>query len=931
MMRAASRRVPRGILAVFLAPVICLLFVAQHAPAEIIFEDDSSQAGESITSSVPAIDVEGQGWQLVPQRAPFYLDGRGHILDAGTNGAVACVPLIPIGPHGTMTLTATVQLPVDPTQWIGMGLANSNTVLIGTGGRSGPWVRIDGGGGIILYGGTGANNPLTVSNAFVNSGAPLEFLLTYNAFAASATVAIVSGAATNMILNSVPITNTLPAITARSLVFQSSAASPPSSNRWIAAVKLDWFPRPPPLLSLPVPPGTIVTNKVGPPTGTNDISIIQKALNFAATNTVPTEVLFNAGATYIITNTNKIADMPLTLSGANNVLINGNGCEVLIKNPRIGFLHLQNSTNVIVENITVDYDPLPYTQGMVTRNLYTHPPIGTAAEPAIEFRLDSGYPAPTNANYVDTNAINSAERWGIVMDTNNPGRGADDRYTIYTYTNVVQTNVSGAFKVQFTGHSFMQTIQSNDFWCMVSRWNGSSVYSAGSCYQLTFLQLTNYAGAAANFEAQYTPLVNEINCVVAIGPPPAGATRGRIKSSNADGGYFGSSRIGPWVQGCNFTGLSDDVANAYTEPLVITNAPATPTNTFSLWNYNNGGRPTALSAAEVELGDQLLFFNAYTGAVFDEAVVLATNATEITVDHSISGIVNGTDETNTMVINNSLNTSAVYLNNQFSNSRIHGIYCRANNILIAHNSVSGMGLSAISGFPALDLGAPNSFVPTNAIIMDNVLSDCSYSYDAINNAIPSQEPAFALIELHQTRDTNDYVTNSFAISGLRILNNAFLNWRRAPLSLHNVTDAIVAGNYFGPPITSDGLVPLSADYMGDLWACDYANITFAENVNATGVSNAAAIHEDGSPVLLSSAFTPLTAPVLSLAVDGANALVNWSSPTPAFVPQQTGKLLGSATAWTDLSGTLSINGTSNAISAARNGGAILQYYRLRQR
>lgn len=929
-MRARSFRIRQAFAATVLLPAILIFLAVNSARCEIIFQDSFTQASGSVTNSAPAIDVEGQGWQLASGRSAFYLDGHGHISDTGTNGAVACVPLIPIGPHGSMTLTATIQLPTDPTQWIGMGLANSNTVLIGSGSRSGPWVRIDGGGGIILYGGAGANNPLTVSNAFVNNGLPIEFLLTYNAFTASATVAIVSESTTNVILNSVPVTNSLPSITARSLVFQSSAVSPPSLNRWISDVALDWFPRPPPLLSLPVPPGTIVTNKVGAPTGTNDISIIQKALNFAATNTAPTEILFNAGATYIITNSSGIANMPLTLSGANNVLINGNGCEILIKNPRIGFLHIQSCTNVIIENITVDYNPLPYTQGIVTRNLYTQPPSGTSAEPAIEFRVDAGYPAPTNANYVDSNAINSAERWGIIMDTNNPGRGADDRYTIYTYTNVVQTNTSGAFKVQFAGHSSMQTIQSNDFWCMVSRWNGSSVYSAGSCYQLTFLQLTNYAGAAANFEATYTALVNEINCTVAIGPPPAGATRGRIKSSNADGGYFGSSRIGPWVQGCNFTGLSDDVANAYTEPFVITNAPTAATNTFFLWNYNNGGQPTALSAGELEIGDQLLFFNAYTGIVFDEAVILETNSNEVTVDHLISGIVNGTDETNTLVINNSLNTSAVYLDNQFSNSRIHGIYCRANNILIAHNSVSGMGLSAISGFPALDLSAPNSYVPTNAVIMDNVLSDCSYSYQSINNTIPSQEPAFALIEFHQTRDTNDYVTNSFAISGVRILNNAFLNWRRAPLSLHNVTDVIVAGNYFGPPITNDGIVPLSADYVGDLWACDYPNMTFAGNVNATGVSNAVAIHEDGSPVLVSSAFTPLARPELSLTIEGANAVLNWSSLTPAFIPQQASNLLGSGTTWANMTNTLSINASSNSTEVLRNI-APQQYYRLRQR
>ncbi len=165
-------------------------------------------------------------------------------------------------------------------------------------------------------------------------------------------------------------------------------------------------------------------------------------------------------------------------------------------------------------------------------------------------------------------------------------------------------------------------------------------------------------------------------------------------------------------------------------------------------------------------------------------------------------------------------------------------------MLIAHNAVSGMGLSAISGFPALDLGSPNSFVPTNVVIMGNVLSDCSYSWESINNAIPTEEPAYALIELHQTRLNSDYVSNTVAITGVRILNNAFLNWRRAPLSLHNVGDAHIIGNYFGPPLTNDGLVPLSFDVIADLWDCDYASLIFKDNVNATGMANRDAITEN---------------------------------------------------------------------------------------
>ena len=107
--------------------------------------------------------------------------------------------------------------------------------------------------------------------------------------------------------------------------------------------------------------------------------------------------------------------MPLTLYQATNVVINGNGCKILITNPRLGFLDVNNSSSVIVENFFVDHEPLPFTQGTVTHNFFTNVP----SELAIEFRVDTNYPAPTNANYIDANASNSAERWGTVMNPTN--------------------------------------------------------------------------------------------------------------------------------------------------------------------------------------------------------------------------------------------------------------------------------------------------------------------------------------------------------------------------------------------------------------------------------------------------------------------------------------------------------------------------------
>ena len=176
-------------------------------------------------------------------------------------------------------------------------------------------------------------------------------------------------------------------------------------------------------------------------------------------------------------------------------------------------------------------------------------------------------------------------------------------------------------------------------------------------------------------------------------------------------------------------------------PFIITNVPVQPTNTFAV--YQNGEAstvPAGLIAYQAQVGDTVLFFNATNGVVFDRATITAVNLPNITFDHAISNVVAGTYATNTLLFNESLNTSAVYLDNQFSNCRFHGIYCRANNMLIAHNTVGGMGKNAICAFPAMTANFLNFFVPTNVVIMDNVLSDEGFSYEAVSNTIPTDNP-----------------------------------------------------------------------------------------------------------------------------------------------------------------------------------------------
>jgi hypothetical protein len=185
------------------------------------------------------------------------------------------------------------------------------------------------------------------------------------------------------------------------------------------------------------------------------------------------------------------------------------------------------------------------------------------------------------------------------------------------------------------------------------------------------------------------------------------------------------------------------------------------------------------------------------------------------------------------------------------------------------------------------------------------------------------------VEFHVASTNSDYVTNGLEISRLRILYNAFLNWRRAPLSLHNVTDVNVIGNYFGPPITNDDLVPLTNDVIADLWASDYPNLLFTNNVNASTIKDQNTINEDGTNATVTKAFQAVAAPRLTTFLAGSNVTVSWVSPSPGFVLQQIGRL--NAGAWAGVTNNPVLAGDSNVVTVLRTTGLTNMFYRAVQR
>ncbi len=109
----------------------------------------------------------------------------------------------------------------------------------------------------------------------------------------------------------------------------------------------------------------------------------------------PAKIVFREGATYYLGKVTDHAIGSLFLDRADNLIVEGNNALLLVDPNRRPF-EIYRSKNIILRNFQIDYSPLPYTQGRITKidnsNGY------------LEFQVDEGYPLPyvrDDSYYVD--------------------------------------------------------------------------------------------------------------------------------------------------------------------------------------------------------------------------------------------------------------------------------------------------------------------------------------------------------------------------------------------------------------------------------------------------------------------------------------------------------------------------------------------------
>ncbi len=524
-----------------------------------------------------------------------------------------------------------------------------------------------------------------------------------------------------------------------------------------------------PLLDFPTSVEVKITDFGALPNdGKDDGPAFRKALDFAkkfAKTGIGVKLTFFKGKYDFFESNNRFH--LIELKEASNIIIDGNGSEIIIHDPLKGFFSIWKSQNIIVKNLFIDYDPLPFTQGKIM--------AVNVQEKYFDFKIDKGFPS------LKLDMFQNASRvWGMLMDPVIPGKLKDGAPNYYASKDFEELE-PGMFRIRMPGPRLLKFMEVGDLYVHVARTNGSSIFKSNLSKNITFLNNTNYTSAAGSYAAINMEEWNIIGCQVKL-------KEGRIHSANADCMHVNGGKFGPWIENSLFEGYSDDGVN-------LKNTMRHILKQLS---------PTELIVKlQVDKGDVMRIYNPREGKLIGVYTVLenkylGNGETKVKLDKPIEDALNvgETKKNDIAYLDNQSNESFVIRNNTFRNARRYGILIQASNGLIEKNIFQNLSQSAITLINGVDWG--EGFIAHNILINQNIFNNCGYDETYLN------EDNFATIQMRVTKLKNPDSKTKWSgvatadwqgLNNIRITNNIFSYNKRA-LSIECSTNTLITGNKF---------------------------------------------------------------------------------------------------------------------------------------
>lgn len=484
-----------------------------------------------------------------------------------------------------------------------------------------------------------------------------------------------------------------------------------------------------------------------------------------AKNNSPAIVSFETGTHYVSPDAGSFL---MDISGASDLIIDGNGSTVIMQTPDAGFCRFVDCDNMTLRNFNIDYDPLPFSCGTVVA-------VDTTNK-TFDFEVWDGFPLPSDDHMVSAQAAGNG--WGSLMSRTVPGRLKNNVHDVYYMEDEFTTVSSNVFRFTLASASigFADDFEVDDVFVKLGRTRG--IFAGRMNDGLTIYDIDVKASPGAIGSSSSCDAVSWLKCSSSIAD-------GRWISACADGILTQNYRNGPWVEKCSFEGIMDDGSNQHSMAIYLKER-------FSVTAF----RTMDGYYTNMRVGDTLVFYDPVAGVSLGQGMIVSNILTytngryhaDITLDTEIDAVFCGTSKTNTLVYNLDCGGgNFVYRDNTFVESRRFGLLLRAPAGLVINNGFNSLSSPAISIHNNPESGA--GLVTSGTLILSNKIYNCGFS-----RYLLEQEHGSIEIWVKAHDGTSGYEAAWQGQEGIVIRGNTIHNWQRRAIKAHCAEDLLIEGN-----------------------------------------------------------------------------------------------------------------------------------------
>ncbi|MHB1484710.1 MAG: hypothetical protein ACYCYI_08600 [Saccharofermentanales bacterium] len=505
-----------------------------------------------------------------------------------------------------------------------------------------------------------------------------------------------------------------------------------------------------------------------PDGSTNSAETLQKLISHAValSSDKAVEILLDEGEYRL--KTEKPNQAVLSLMNAKNITISGikDKTFFVIENPNAGSFNIDGCENILIQNIVIDYDPLPYTQGTI---------VAIDKENcSLDLEIDENYSLPDAEFFANANlrlgtkiilAGDETQYGKLTLIASYASRLNGRIYRIHTSsTNQFNEDNSAYSRSVFENAGFTT---GDRFYYSALMFTQAAI-CAWRTRNITLKDFMVYAGPSVITMWALCDTVHIDGLVTRIKPDTD-----RLLSANADGVHALGVRNGIMMENCYFAGNGDDGVNIHSRSGIIKKVIS---STQIL--IDNG------ACSDYRIGDNLQIMSHRTIKATVDVVSVITdgNMQTVTFNPPVEDIRAGTKLADS---DNVLNLSAccqgsVFRNNVFGISAGRSMLISSHDILVENNTFKNINGWAIN--LTYDANYGEGPIAYNIVIKDNVFTGVG----------SSRFPTLNMWSI--TPWSGSPVQGEHPIKNVLFENNTFMNPRNTVIYANGVDGLMIRNN-----------------------------------------------------------------------------------------------------------------------------------------